>query len=465
MPLLRSNNLALLLTMLVGIILLGASAALAVRIAEDRNLLSWILMAAWLGMVTVIVRDERSVKMPWRAIGIAVVAAFALRIYAINFVSDVALGADPMNYANLARALLRGEGLVTDDWQYGNDLRAYFPPLYPLMLAAWWSVAGDSPISTLLFNTAIDAGTAYILFAILRRRGFEAAGWIAALLYFSYPAFAFAAPLPQKEGLTLLLLVALLYRALIWAESAQGKLWPHAAWIGGLWALLGLTQPSLVLAPVAMSLLLMVRHGPLAVIKLGLAAAPFFILVAFPWWYRNWQIFGEFVPFTTASGFMRNVSLGACSVPFPQGLFELSETGRSRQIGALANARTWEVPFCWLRENLTVMARGFAYEEASLNRFRHTSPPISMADRAIWTATLQLPWVVMLAATVAATWHSWRHRREDLLIGMATILLLAIVATGIWFEFGERHRLALTPLFLMIIACWLAPRGVRTAVR
>jgi hypothetical protein len=175
-----------------------------------------------------------------------------------------------------------------------------------------------------------------------------------------------------------------------------------------------------------------------------------------PWWIRNWMLFDAFVPFTTASGFMRNVALGQYSNPIPPDIFKLSEPVRSAVMAKAANARIVEVPIGFLTETFGALARAFAFEEATLARYRHTTPPITMADRMVWTAPLQFAWVTLLAGALAKLVGEIRAGSASLLTQICLVLFFAIVGVGMWFEFGERHRYILTPLLFLIAAPWLS---------
>lgn len=270
----------------LAVIALGSGAVLGVGLAERFNALGLAALLVWLGMVALVLRDGT-----WRAMAAAVAVSLVLRWASADLASGVALGADPMNYTNLARAVLDGRGLVTDDWQYGKDLRAYFPPFYPLVLSAWWAVAGESILSTVVLHTAMDALAAWCLADAARRLGASgAAARAAGLLCFAWPAFALGAGLPQKESLTVLLVLLMLRAMAVWltADAKDARRWRHGLQVGLWWGMLALTQASLALAPGFIALVLVAQRGFAPVVRLGLTALPALLLVLAPWWLRNW---------------------------------------------------------------------------------------------------------------------------------------------------------------------------------
>lgn len=421
-------------------------------------LLVWLIAAAQVLRTTAQHAGQMGPGWAWAALLVAL--ALGLRTWSASLNHGVSLGADPMNYTNLAQAVLDGRGLITDDWRYGDNLRAYFPPLYPLALAGFWSLFGASTASTLAMNTLFDLAAAWALSDAARRLGIGRIAPAIALVYLAWPAFALAAGIPQKESLTVMLVILLLRTMLVWLGSdAAGRRRPgHGMWLGAWWGLLCLTQPSLALAPVAVALVLWPRVGLAALVRLGLVAGPALLLVLVPWWLRNALVLGAFVPFTSASGMMLNSALNDLRAPFPHGLFALPEHER----GAIMVAKAREIiasdPFGALGRMLRNIAVGFAYEEASLARFRHTSPPIGETDHARLFPVLQGSYLALLVAALGGVWAIMRTRDHGLLVMVLLALLLSMALINPWFEFGERHRLILTPFYLLLAACWWSGR-------
>lgn len=447
-------------------IALAAGLVFAAGIVERFDPLGIALLAIWLAAMALVVRRADRPGPDWTLIAAILAFSLLLRWWSASLTIGVALGADPMNYTNLAQAVLDGRGLITDDWRYGQDLRAYFPPFYPIVLAGFWAVFGSSAFSTLAMNTLIDVAAAWCLYDVGRRLADRRIGWAAALAYFAWPAFALSAGIPQKETLTLLFVLLMLRGLVAWLgeDTAQARRWRHGLWLGLWWGMLALTQPSLALAPGAVALVAAWQKGLGPVIRLGLTALPALLLVLAPWWLRNWLLFGAFVPFTTASGMMVNSALGDRGVPFPPGLFDLPEPERSAIMGDLARQAIRDDPLGFLGETLRFMAYGFAYEEAPLARFRHTSPEISALDHARLAPVLQGAYLALLLSALAGAWRQFRARAVDPVLLYGFALLVAIGTINIWFEFGERHRLILTPLLLLIAAgFWLGRARKATA--
>jgi len=438
----------------VTVVTLAAGAVLIVALYERFEPFGLFVWLVWLLAMALVVRQAGMGRIDWRTGLSVVLLSLLLRGWSALLTQGVSLGVDPMNYSNLASAVLEGRGLVTTDVHYGPDLRAHFPPLYPLLLAGWWALLGASAWSTLALATLTDAIAAWALADSGRRLGQAAAGKAAALAYFAWPAFALGAGLPQKEALTVLLGILLLRGLVIWLgeDAAGARRWRHGLWLGLWWGLLALTQAGLAIAPAFIALVLIWQRGFWPTLRLGLTALPTLLAVMLPWWVRNWLVFGAFVPLTTASGYMANVALVNLKAPFPPGLFDLPEPERTRLMGRLARGILLDNPVGALGEYLRSMALGFAFEEASLARFRHTSPPISADNHARLEVLLQGSWTALLASAVVGTWQRLRRRIGDPVALYTLTLFAAIGLTNLWFEFGERHRLILTPFLLLIAA-------------
>jgi 4-amino-4-deoxy-L-arabinose transferase-like glycosyltransferase len=392
-------------------------------------------------------------------LGATLIVGLFGRIAAMALGDGTLTAADPMNYQNLAHALLAGNGLVTTDIQYG-DVYAHFPPLYPVMLAGFWGLFGDSAWTTLTFAYLCDIIAAWAIFDIGRRSGAESAGRIAGLLLLIYPALLIAAPIPQKESLTVALVVLLVRSMLVWSQQKPSeKGWLTIAATGLWWGLLMLTQPSLALLTPCMGLALIRQRGMLPVLRMGVMAGLVAALVMLPWWVRNYLMFGAFVPFTTAAGFLVNVQLGPNLFPFSPGLFDLPEPERGPVMASAAFQWIAAHPIDHATVLLRRVANVFAYESAAIESYRFIDPPMTAGTRSALLAAFQVGWVVLLAAAAAGTKRLPSLAKATWLAPFIILFTVSLLAVNIWFEFAERHRYALTPFLLLLAALWWTERS------
>ncbi len=440
----------------LAVLTLGAALAAIVGVAKDPHLGTLPAVAAiaallWLAMRWAGDEDRTSLLL-----ALALLLGLGLRLAAMPLTDGARFDGDPLAYGQLARALLAGDGLVTADIQYGEGLRAHFPPLYPLLLAGVWGVLGEHGWATLAFAFVCDVVTAAALFDIARRSGHAAAGRLAAVMVLLAPSLILGAPVPQKESLTVMLAVLVIRQMLVWRNAPPaGPQARHVALTGLWWGLVSLTQPSLALLAPLVGLSFVPRRGLWPVLRFGVLAGLVAVLVLLPWWVRNWLVFGQFVPFTTAAGYLVNVQLGPNRLPFPEGLFALPEAERGGVMARAAFAWIAENPLDHARHLVRSIANVFVYDEAAIGVYRTATPPLAANVQAWLTASVQALWAFTLAAAALGTRRLRGMAALDWLAPLLLTLIVGMVATTLWFEFAERHRYVLTPLIALLAALWL----------
>lgn len=295
-----------------------------------------LILGGWLALAALmlpIARDQVSGRLFWAGLTLLLVLS---RLAAFTLVDGAATTGDPEIYEKIARSLIAGEGLVFHDPLTGVDFRAMYPPLYPLLIAGLGSLFGLGAGTYLTANIAIDLGSALLIAAIGARLGSAPAGRAGAWLFAIWPAFIMITPFAQKESLVL---IEVLEIVLVLLRMERGRLpsWWEGAAFGALWAALMLTQPGLAVLPALLVLFLMRAAGWRALFRLGLVAAPFALALMLPWWLRNYQLLGSFVPLTTTSGIGlwigNNPDATGGWVPMPASYSGMPEVEMSRRAG------------------------------------------------------------------------------------------------------------------------------------
>lgn len=312
-----------------------------------------------------------------RVLLVAVVSSALMRLF---FAAPIPEG-DPAIYLQLANSITSGNGMIRFSPTLGIYVQALHPPLYPMFLSLFVPHVA-------LANFAIDlagAGAILWLARALRIPGeLPAATWLLFTVLWS--------PIPHKEGLVAALTVA----------SAAAAIDKRFILLGMFGALLALTQPGLAPLPALLAIALVPpRHWPVV------AAAG--LVVMLPWWFRNWMIFGAFVPLTTSSGY--GLWLGAFAdhrwIPLPARLLAGDELGISRA----ASLEAWR--------------------QIGANPIRFVAGSLLHA--------LPLAASPALIAALSA-------ERLRTIMGLALINLFAF---QIWFELGPRHLWQFLPLALL----------------
>lgn len=206
------------------------------------------------------------------------------------------LSLETSGYDAYATNLLDGRGYTRFDDRAGDsDL----PPLYPAFLVGVYTVLGRDPIAVALAQTALDAVTVALIFAIGRRVGGPLTGLLAAAFYGLYPYLVFQNVTVNDTAVFILLLalgVWLAYRA------RDTRRWTDAAALGVVFGLGALTKTAILLILPLLALWWWRRAGLRNAIRLSAAAGIALLIVLAPWAVRNTRLHGEFVLVSTNGG-------------------------------------------------------------------------------------------------------------------------------------------------------------------
>lgn len=419
-------------------------------------LFAWAATAGW-ALATV---RRRLTYSEW--LGFALVA-LVWRVATLMLADGRVSSGDSHWYLVLAEHLREGQGLVLYAPHMRLAVRALYPPLYPLLLAGWTGVHGESGWSLLALSTLLDLGTAWLIVRVGGRLAIARAGLAAALLYLIWPSTLFNAPLAQKESLELLLVMAV---ALGWVKASRGDWRRSRLWIaiGVPAGLLTLTQPGLAMLPALFGLALAPRLGIRRLVAIGAPAAGFAVLMMLPWWGRNWLLFHRFVPLTSAAGLSLWVgnNSGATGnwMPYPPELHAANEFDYAKAAGRLAIEWMRAHPLEAARLTLAKFVRAIGLGESGVVRLAGMQPPLVPGTTAALFLTEHVANLAMLSAGAAAL--AWR-RGAAVLTALLAAGVAQLLLFGVWFEFGERHREFLTPLLLLVIAAAAASIRRRTA--
>lgn len=354
----------------------------------------------------------------------------ALRIIALVLCGPYELHhSDPYNYLQLAHSLLSGRGLVYDDPIYGSQLRATYPPIYPLVLATFGGIFGFSGLAFIGLNGLTDLVTA----KILGRHDIRAAA-----IYFLWPWNLLGSFLAQKESLICLWAVALADIAVRRRDALNTK---SSIAFGVFSALLTLTQPAMALFPLMLVIIFFRKADSL--FKFAAVALVAALAVLMPWWVRNWLVFGHFVPLTTSGGVALAVVVNENHVAPSPSLMRLNEAVRFPLVGKLAIQHIGQHPLRYLHDVEAQVVNAIFQEKFAISRALRVAPPIWV------TNVLAVANIALLGMAALG-----RNRTAWLLV---IACFLALVPT-VFMEFGERHRYFLLPFLALLAADFLDRR-------
>ncbi|MFZ4816323.1 MAG: glycosyltransferase family 39 protein [Phototrophicaceae bacterium] len=190
---------------------------------------------------------------------------------------------------------------------------AWIPPGYSYLLATVYSLFGRGGVQVGIFHTFLDCLCILLVYEIGVRlfagmRGHAiSAHWVAlgaCLCYAAYPYLIFQNLTLIDTPLFMLILYAFLWVmiALREREALDATTWGYGI-LGGL--LLGagmMVRPILPLLALLIAVWFLFRCGLLQTILRLLPVALIGVAVVLMWTWRNYEIYGAFVPLTTTSG-------------------------------------------------------------------------------------------------------------------------------------------------------------------
>jgi 4-amino-4-deoxy-L-arabinose transferase-like glycosyltransferase len=217
--------------------------------------------------------------------------AFAVRLGYVAVAERPPIS-DEQYYDGLAQALAAGEGYAA-----GGVPTAYWPVGYPAFLAFFYAVFGHYYLPVLIFQALLGAATAAALVLLGREFGSPAAARAAGLIIalapnqIAYAARLFPAVVTAFAlvGIALLVLKTRGFRGAACAGVATGA----AALVAPV---------MLVSVPAAIVADSFRRLSFFKVVGRGVVVAAVALAVVAPWTYRNWRVFGGFVPISTNGG-------------------------------------------------------------------------------------------------------------------------------------------------------------------
>lgn len=203
---------------------------------------------------------------------------------------------DSDSYWVLGRSIARGE-----PYQYGSAERQVLrTPGYPLLLAPLFAIGGDDPpIMAARAWSALLGAVAVAVLGWWTTQLFDArAGLTAGCLAAVYPgAISMGAFVLSEAPFCPLMLLHLGLWGLAWRADTSARMAALAAGAGLCGGAAALMRPSwLLFLPFALLVALLLDRFRSRQLLMGGAMAATLVLVMLPWWVRNAQVTGHFVP-------------------------------------------------------------------------------------------------------------------------------------------------------------------------
>ncbi|RDE04775.1 glycosyltransferase family 39 protein [Sphingomonas aracearum] len=421
-----------------------------------------VVLALWAGVAGWVLAGSIHTAPRWQW-GVFWLVALGFRVAAALLTDGRVSPGDPHWYLVLAENLLHGRGLTLFEPFMGVEAHALFPPAYALLLAGWGGLVGFTTGTLLLLSTLTDLAAAAVIVQLGRSLATPRAGIAAASLYLIWPSVVFDAPLAQKESFATLLALLLAWG---WVRADRERaFWRSWLAIGVPAGLLALTQPGQ--APLAglFAIALLPRLGLRRMLAVGVPAAGVAAAVMVPWWVRNWRVFGQFVPLTSAGGYSlwigNNPDATGSWEPPPAALRGLPEIAFGKAAAAIAKQWIVTHPLDFVHLTIAKFLRACAVSDFLVDRLAAMRPPIARSVGALLFPLSYGAHLLLLGGGAAAL-----GLRRTAGLPTTLLLLAACIAQlalfGVWFEFSERHRAFLTPFLLLAVAQAVA--GLRAGV-
>jgi 4-amino-4-deoxy-L-arabinose transferase-like glycosyltransferase len=370
-------------------------------------------------------------------------------------VDEAALAAlpDQMEYLELGRNMLAGDGLFMVDARFGQRVYAFRAPGYPALVAA----CGGKVAVVRVVQALIDTSTALAAYLLSKRWVPRRFGQVASALVALNPFMIYFSGLILSETLFTALLA--------WGMVLLTRQGARLTWASGclVLALSVLVRPGAIGLPVLLAVSSTAsswwaapgaaRRWPLPPASTALLLT---LLVLAPWAYRNRQAVGEWVWTTTNGGFTAYDGLspeadGASDQRFvrymPQ-LQAMSEVERSRYLGALARQyarqnprRAIELAAAKLRRTWSPMplSEEFGRPLHVLAALAYAVPLDVLAVIGLWRGLL--PWSAKVLLAAPAIYLSVVHMASvgSLRYRIPAEVAMAVLAAGAVAWMSSRH--------------------------
>jgi hypothetical protein len=327
------------------------------------------------------------------AAGIFLMAAIPRIARAWESVPDLLLRStwdDTFYYFGIARNIMDGNGASFD----GENITNGFHPLWLALITPFWAFGGDTPIHLALTLGAIfGAATAALAFLIVARATSSlAASFVGGAFFALHPAIISDSVNGMESSVTVFMLAAVMYAALLIEDMPKRTSWPADVAFGGLCGGLLLARTDMIFVIAALLIYLAIRWRSAAVKRLAVIGATVIAVVA-PWLAWSYAATGSILQVSGRAG----------------GLLERQRFDADGGEGLEARLR-----------HGASLTRDMLSRDVPRSYFVPSDVPEALGVAAI----------VVLAAVI--TWTAWRtpgcYRRAALVLGVVTTALLALFA-------------------------------------
>jgi 4-amino-4-deoxy-L-arabinose transferase-like glycosyltransferase len=375
---------------------------------------------------------------------------------------------DSQSYWELGQHMARGE-----PYQFGtSDRRVSRAPGYPLILAGMFRLVGNdaTPFAARVLGAAIGALSVAAVYWLARISFSPDVALVAAGLVALYPEAIATSVFPLSDGpFCLWMLLQLVFLRLATTATPQRDL-AYAILAGVLGGVASLTRPSwLLFTPMVVAIWVIGTRFEKRQLLLSVTMLIALAVVMLPWWVRNWNVIGRFVPTTLQVGASLYDGLspeadGSSDMRFVPGI-----EAQMRAADAANPPAASDPPFEWRIDRL-MRSESLDWAAAHPGRVLQLAGtkllrlwnvwPNEPSFRSWWVRmAILLTYTPIMALAIAGAWR-FRHRLDVLLLVSPAVYLTALHVVFIG-SLRYRQPAMLTLAILAAAAvCSFAGRGI-----
>lgn len=351
------------------------------------------------------------------------------------------------DYFEMAKNVVHGVGYCL-----GGDgtLCAYFPPVYPTIVAA--GALTSHPMPVIVFISALlGAGTVWLTYLIGGRLFGTTVGLLASAYASVYPYYVWHDTVLQENATLAFVVAGVIY--LLLRSSRSGSTWLTVV-AGATVGLTVLTKANLALFLVCALAWTAVAYGARRFLWMALGA----VLIVGPWVVRTWRITGEPILYSNGGFSLWTSNHRLTFDYFPERRIDDAQVpewsdltpAEQREFDAISDPH-------WIKQTHWLWHKGMAFIRAhpwlTMKRAAYKvwigfSPLFSPAKGWLFQTIYFVSYAPLL---VLACWGAWRSRNRwrDLAYIYAAFLGFALGTAVFWAH--TSHRMYLEP-YLMILA-------------
>ena len=196
------------------------------------------------------------------------------------------------NFGSIAVNMIHGHGFV---FKPGLSPTLFREPLYPLFLAAIYSVFGENLLAVQFMQTLLGTLTCLVIYLIAKEIFEKKTAILSAFIFTLYPLFIWYTARIWVETLFTFLLSILV---LVLVKFLKSPSILKASALGFILGVINLCKSNLLLFPIVLLFALLVssRYKKKETLLSFCSMFVFMSLVIAPWTYRNYAVSGHFIP-------------------------------------------------------------------------------------------------------------------------------------------------------------------------